>query len=82
MLFENSDGRFDERPENKTEQFLFRFPFFVAKIVERLLHGLTKLIPESPGIEVEESSVESPNYSLFTHGLQTSSGKVFALVPG
>ena len=61
MLSKNSYGSFDERPEYKAEQSFFRLPFLMPKIVERLLHGLSKLLPESSRIKAEESSVENMN---------------------
>ena len=62
MLSKNSYGSFDERPEYKAEQALLclLFPFLI-EIIEGLLHGFPKPLPEPSGIEVEEFLVESTN---------------------
>jgi hypothetical protein len=38
---------------------LFRSLFLIPKVPERLLHGLTKLIPKTSWLEAEEFLVES-----------------------
>ena len=81
MLSKNSHGSFDERPEDETKQFFFRLPFFIAKILERLLHGLAKSIPEFSWIKGDELSIESMDCLLVIDHTQKSLGKVSAPAP-
>lgn len=79
MLSKNSYGSFDERPENEAEQSFFRLPLLIAKVIERLLHRLSKLLLKSLRIKRKEFPVEGMNYFLFIHHMQRSSGTVFAV---
>ena len=66
MFSKNSHGSFDERPEDEAEQFFFCLPFFIAKILERLLHGFRELLPELLRIVFEELPVERMSCGMFT----------------
>lgn len=69
MLPDDSQGCFDKYPENKSGPFVLRLLFpFIAQVVERLLHRLTKPLPESLWVESEEPPVKPTNYFLFIHG--------------
>ena len=60
MFSNDSYGCFDKYPENKTGPSIFRLLFpFSAQIVERLLHGLPKLLSKTLWVEAEEFLVES-----------------------
>jgi hypothetical protein len=61
------------------EQFFFRLPFFIPKILECLLHRLAKSIPKFWRIIGEELSIESVDCSRVIHQLQRSSGTVSAV---
>jgi len=68
MLSKNSYGSFDERPEYKAEQALLYLLFpFLIEIIERLLHGFPKPLPEPSWIEAEEFLVEGMNCALVRH---------------
>ncbi len=79
MLSKNPYGSFDERPEYKAEQFPFRLPFFIPKILEGPFHRLSKLLLKSLRIKRKEPPVEFMNYFLFIHHMQRSSGTVCAV---
>lgn len=81
MFSKNSYGSFDERPKYKAEQFFFRLPFLVTKVIERLLYRLCKLLPEGSWVEGQESPVELADGALFIHHKRRFSGKVSALAP-
>ena len=78
MLSKNSYSSFDERPKDKAEQFFFRLPFFIPKILEGPFHRLSKLLLKSLRIERKELPVEGMNYFLFIDHMQKSSGTVSA----
>ena len=78
MLSKNPYGSFDERPDYKAEQFFFRLPFFIPKILEGPLHRLSKLLLKSLRIKRKEFPVEGMNYFLFIDHMQMSSGKASA----
>ena len=62
MFLGDSYGCFEECPEYEAEQPTICLPFpFIAQVVERLLHGLAKPLPEDSWIEAEEFLVESLN---------------------
>lgn len=63
MLPQNSYGRFDEGPEYKARASTLRLSLSV-EIIERLLHGLSKLLLKFWWIQAEEFPVESMDYSL------------------
>ena len=68
MLSKNSHGSFDEYPENSAEHSSIGLSFlFPVQIIERLLHGLSKPLPEPSWIEVEEFLVEGMNCVLVIH---------------
>ena len=81
MLSKNSYSSFEERPEYKAEQSLLRLPLLSTNVIEGLLHGLAKSLPEFSWIEVEEFPVENMNCSPVIRHTQSSSGKASALVP-
>lgn len=62
----------NERPEYEAEQTLFSplLPF-VVKIIESLLHGLSKFILESSRVENEEFFVEYMDFFLAIYHRQT-----------
>ena len=66
MFPDDSQGCFDKYPENKSGPSVFRprFPF-IAQVIERLLHGLSKSLPEASWIESEEFRVKSTNIHLY-----------------
>jgi len=64
MLSKNSYGCFDERPQDEARQSLFRVSLLIAKVIERLLHGLSKLFLERSWIERDQSLIESTDYAL------------------
>lgn len=78
MLSKNSDGSFDEDPKHKAEYSAFRSSLLRAKVIERLRHRLSQLLPESSWIEDEQSLIEATNRVLFINHRQKSSGKVSA----
>jgi hypothetical protein len=70
----------NECPQHETEPSVFCLSSpFVAEIVERLLHGLAKPLPELSWIKSEELLVESPNCFLFIHCMQKFSNRVSVL---
>ena len=79
MLSKYSYGSYDERPEYKAEQFLFRLPFFIPKVLEHLLHRLAQLLLKGLWIKSKELPVEFMNYFLFINHMQTSSGTASAV---
>ena len=79
MLSKNPYGSFDERPEYKAKQFLFRLPFFIPKILESLLHRLAQLLLKGLRIKSKELPVEFMNYFLFINHMQRFSGKVYVV---
>ena len=81
MLSKNSYDGFDERPEYKAKQCLFSLLLLIAKVIERLLHGLSQLLSEFSWIEGKKSSVENMNYSRVIGHTQKFLGKVSAPVP-
>ena len=79
MLSKNSYGSFDERPEYKAEQFFFRLLFLIPKILECLLHGLSKLLLKGLRIKRKEFPVEGMNDFRFIDHMQRSSETVSAV---
>ena len=63
MLSKNSYRSFDECPEYKAEQFFFRLPFFIPKILECLFHGYAQLLPELSRVKAKESPVERMDHA-------------------
>jgi len=60
MFSDDSQGCFDERPQHETEPSVFcLLSPFVAEIIERLLHGLFKLLSEPARIAAEEFFVKN-----------------------
>ncbi len=82
MFLDNPYGCFDEQPEHEAEPswLCLLFPF-IAEVIERLLHGLSKLLPEGSWIEAEEFLVESASCFLVIHHRQRFSDRVSALGP-
>lgn len=68
MLFQNSYGSLNEHPEYKARQRLFRLQFLLVKIIERLLHGLTKMLLEAFWIEGYQLLIKSADHaSIISH---------------
>src|SRR5512145_328663 len=62
MFPDDSQGCFDKNPKNESGPPVFRLLFpFVAQIIERLLHGLSKSLSEASWIESEEFLVKNTN---------------------
>ena len=66
MFLEDSCTGFGEHPEHETEQCTLLL-LFLVKIMERLLHGLAKLLPKPLWIEVEKFLVERASCFWFIH---------------
>lgn len=64
MLSKNADGSFAERPEYKAERAWLCVSFLV-KIVERLLHRLSKPRSEPMWIQGKQFPVKSMNEGRF-----------------
>jgi hypothetical protein len=67
MLSKNSYGSFGERTEYKPKQLFSRLLFLIPKVMERLLHGFAKLLPEPSWIEGKEFFIESLDRCPFIH---------------
>jgi hypothetical protein len=73
---------FDEHPEHEAEPspLCSSFPL-IAEVVEGLLHGLPKLLPECLWIEGEEFLVERTNCFLVIRHMQRFLDRVSARAP-
>ena len=70
MFAEYSYACFSEHPKQETKQSVVCLSFPV-KVVERLLHGFPKLVPESPRVECKEFPVQSTCCLWFIHDKST-----------
>jgi len=63
MFPNDPDGCFGEYRKHKESARGLVFPF-IAEVMERLLHGLPKPLPELSWIEIDESFVKRTNVCL------------------
>ena len=66
MFADNSNGCFGKCPQDETEPTALCL-LLPAEIVERLLHGITKLLTESLRVQGKKFSVVGTNSSVFIH---------------
>ena len=66
MFPDNSNGCFDKCPQHETEPSTFCLSL-PAEIIERLLHGLPKLLSEPAWIKGKKLFVENISRGLFIH---------------
>lgn len=78
MFLDDARGRFEEGPEHKAKQSIFRSPLLIKKIIERLLHGFSQVLSESTWIKGEEPLIEAANSALLIHHKQMFLEIVFA----
>ena len=67
MFLENPYTCFDKYPEHEAKPSTLCLSFIV-EVIECLLHGLSKPLPEPSRIEVEEFLVEGAGCPWFMHG--------------
>ena len=70
MLPDDSDDRFEKHPHHEADQLIPGLPLsFLIEVIERLRHGLAKLLPKPSRIEVEKFPVQAMDcIPVISHG--------------